>query len=135
MMLAGGCHCGAVRYEAAGEVVNATLCHCGDCRRSSGAPAVGWFSVKAAALRYTRGAPAEFRSSPGVLRGFCGRCGTTLTWRREGAPGEVDVTICSLDDPDAVAPQDHTFAASAVRWLHLSDGLPRYPRSRTEGLG
>lgn len=135
MMLAGGCYCGAVRYEASGPVFNATLCHCSDCRRASGAPAVGWFSVEAGGLRTTHGAPREFRSSPRVLRTFCGQCGTMLTWRHEEAPGEVDVTICSLDDPNAVPPQDHTFVASAVRWLHLGDTLPRYPRTRSEGNG
>jgi hypothetical protein len=133
--LAGGCYCGAVRYEADGPVFNGTLCHCSDCRRVSGAPAVGWFSVASGALRYTRGAPQVFRSSPRVLRAFCGHCGTTLTWQHEDEPGEIDVTICSLDDADAVAPQDHVYTASAVRWLHLADSLPRYPRSRTEGNG
>src|SRR5687767_12371984 len=36
-MIQGGCLCGAVRYEAAGQPYNITHCHCTDCRRSSGA--------------------------------------------------------------------------------------------------
>ena len=39
MTLAGGCMCGAVRYEADGAPFHATLCHCVDCRRAGGAPA------------------------------------------------------------------------------------------------
>ena len=32
-MLAGGCFCGAIRYEAAGPASSHALCHCEMCRR------------------------------------------------------------------------------------------------------
>jgi hypothetical protein len=134
MGLQGGCMCGAVRYEASGEPFNATLCHCVDCRRASGAPALAWFSVRRDTLHWTRGSPARNASSPGVERLFCGQCGTQLTWDGAGAPGEIDVTVCSLDDPEAVAPADHTFASQQLRWLHLADTLPRYARTRSDGI-
>jgi hypothetical protein len=133
MGLQGGCMCGAVRYEASGEPFNVTLCHCVDCRRASGAPALAWFSVRRDALRWTHGSPARNPSSPGVERQFCGQCGTQLTWHGASAADEIDVTICSLDDPEAVAPADHTFASQQVRWLHLADALPRYTRTRSQG--
>ena len=50
-----------------------------------------------------------------------------------GTNYEIGVTICSLDDPDAVAPADHTFASRQVRWLHLADALPRYATTRSAG--
>ena len=134
MSLQGGCMCGAVRYEASGEPFNATLCHCVDCRRASGAPALAWFSVRGDTLRWTQGMPARNASSPGVERLFCARCGTQLTWHGAGAPDEIDITLCSLDDPDAIAPADHTFASQQVRWLHLEDALPRYAKTRTDGI-
>jgi len=124
--------CGAVRYEADGEPFHPTLCHCVDCRRASGAPALAWFSVRRDALRWTRGTPALNPSSPGVERQFCSACGTQLTWRGAAAPDEIDVTMGSLDDPNAVAPADHTYEAQRVRWLHLADSLPRYPRTRDQ---
>lgn len=34
---AGGCSCGAVRFEI-GEIFDAGCCHCSICRRMSGAP-------------------------------------------------------------------------------------------------
>lgn len=131
-MLQGGCYCGMVRYETNGEVFHRTLCHCTDCRRIAGAPAVAWFSVARAALRFTRGAPALFHSSSGVVRGFCAQCGTPLTYAHDATPGEIDITTCSLDDPLAAAPEDHTFARSRVSWLRTADGLPEYPTTRAE---
>jgi len=133
MDLQGGCMCGAVRYEASGEPFDITLCHCVDCRRASGAPALAWFSVRPDAFRWTRGSPACHASSPGVERRFCSQCGTQLTWYGAGATDEIGVTIGSLDDPDAIAPADHTFVSQQVRWLHLVDALPRYARTRSEG--
>ncbi|RYD89156.1 MAG: aldehyde-activating protein, partial [Sphingomonadales bacterium] len=32
----GGCLCGAVRYEAAGEPIVSGHCYCSDCRKASG---------------------------------------------------------------------------------------------------
>ncbi len=131
----GGCACGAVRYETAGPAFNATLCHCSDCRRASGAPALAWFSVPAAALRWTADAPAIHRSSDRAQRGHCARCGTQLTWQGDASPGEIDVATATLDDPELAPPRDHTFAAERVSWLRLDDGLPAYPRTRAEGHG
>jgi hypothetical protein len=130
MMLAGGCYCGAVRYEADGAPFHRTLCHCVDCRRVSGAPAVAWFSVARAALRFTQGSPMWYRSSPQVTRGFCAQCGTQLTYAHDTSPGEIDITTCSLDDPQALPPEDHTFARSRLHWLRTNDGLPEYATTR-----
>lgn len=130
-MLTGGCFCGFVRYAADAAAFHETICHCSDCRRVVGAASVAWFSVKRAALRYTGGEPASFRSSPAVTRRFCGRCGTSLTYESDRHPDEVDVTICSLDDPDALPPKDHTYAARKLGWTQLCDGLPAYKELRT----
>lgn len=48
-------------------------------------------------------------------------------------PWEIDVTACSLDDPDAFPPSHHAWGDHRVKWLRLDDGLPvhagREPRS------
>ncbi|MFK3737615.1 GFA family protein [Massilia sp. TN1-12] len=129
----GGCACGAVRYEVTGPASNRTLCHCVDCRRTSGAPAFAWFSVATNALRWTAPPPLLRRSGPGVERGLCPHCGTTLTWQTDEAKDEIDVATGSLDDPELAPPDDHTFTSQRVAWLAIDDGLPRYPRTRAEG--
>jgi hypothetical protein len=129
-MLKGGCYCGAVRYEAEHSTFAETNCHCSICRRSSGAPFVAWFTVPAAAFRFVRGEPAEFRSSAHGRRRFCSRCGTPLTFQSSATPDEVDITTCSLDDPELLPPKDHTRVSARLAWVHLSDGLPMYAESR-----
>ncbi|ACA16810.1 glutathione-dependent formaldehyde-activating GFA [Methylobacterium sp. 4-46] len=129
-MLTGGCLCGRVRYAADAPAFHETLCHCASCRRAVGAAPVAWFSVARAALRFTGEAPSRYASSPGVVRGFCATCGTSLTYEAEAHAEEIDVTIASLDDPDAAPPRDHTQAAGRPRWTVLADGLPAYPGRR-----
>jgi hypothetical protein len=106
------------------------LCHCSICRRTSGAPAVAWFTVSAASFEIVAGQPVTFQSSDHGTRSFCPRCGTPLTFRSTRFPGEIDVTTCSLDDPEAVPPQDHTRTSSRLGWLKLADGLPAFPEAR-----
>jgi hypothetical protein len=127
--LEGGCQCGAVRYQVAGAVTHETLCHCTHCRRASAAPVVAWFSVRPEAFALTQGRLKFFRSSPEVARGFCADCGTPITYQRDGL-GEVDVTTCSLDNPESTPPRDHTFTRSALPWAPVEDSLPRHATTR-----
>ena len=131
MMLCGGCSCGAVRYRSDGQPFHQTICHCADCRRAVGAASVAWFSVERNSLHYTGVEPAAYRSSPGVVRRFCAVCGTSLTFESASLPNEVDITVCSLDDPAAMPPQDHTRAAARLAWERICDGLPTFPGART----
>jgi len=123
---AGGCLCGGTRYELAGEPVAVALCHCGSCRRASGAPAVAWAMFPLDRFWVTRGAPSAFASSPGVERGFCGRCGTPLTFWADFLPGLVDVTVASLDDPARFTPHMHIWESRRLPWLELADTWPRH---------
>lgn len=120
----GGCLCGAVRYEIAAEPTHRTICHCRTCRHASAAPMVAWVTAPRAALRITSGAPREYASSPEVVRTFCKTCGTPLTYTHERRPDEVDVTTCSLDQPEAYAPTQHVWASHRLAWLSSVEELP-----------
>ncbi len=129
---AGGCLCGAVRYEARGAGFHATLCHCASCRRAAGAPVVAWVSFAAAGFRFTRGTPGRHRSSAQVERSFCAACGTPLTYRHDTLPDEVDVTTASLDDPSAFPPADQTWTSERLPWLTVASDLPAFARTRRD---
>jgi GNAT superfamily N-acetyltransferase len=124
----GGCFCGAVRYEIRGQPRVVSHCHCSMCRRAAGAPVVTWATYAREAVRFVAGSPAELRSSPPVTRTFCGGCGTPLTFVTTAEPDWIDVTVASMDRPEAVPPNDHIWSESAVPWLVLDDDLPRHPR-------
>ena len=128
--LTGGCLCGAVRYRAGPPILPATICHCRSCRLAAGANAVGLYTVAKTSAVFTRGRPVEYPSSTKVLRGFCGSCGTALTYWEAYWPDELSLTIASLDDPGLVTPADHTWMAHAVPWDRPMDGLPQHQTDR-----
>ena len=130
MSLSGGCCCGAVRYETTEQVFNKTICHCPTCRRAAGAASVAWLSVALAGYKVTAGTPGQFRSSDAVIRTFCQACGTQLTYWNSAAPEVIDVTICSLDQPEAAPPDDHTFTAYRLSWDRSGDGKREFTHLR-----
>lgn len=131
-MLTGGCYCGAVRYEVDGPTYHETNCHCSICRRTSGAPYVAWFTASHEGFRWTHGEPARFASTARATRSFCGVCGTQMTFEHRDFPDEIDVTICSLDEPDAVVPRTHIHVAGRPRWVRPGDELPEFPEYSTD---
>ncbi|MES2710717.1 MAG: GFA family protein [Pseudomonadota bacterium] len=127
-MLAGGCHCGAIRYEIAGEVTVHALCHCADCRRHAGAPMVGWAMVPEAALTVT-GEPKVYASSTHGRRMFCAACGTGLFYANaEMLPGKVDIQSGTLNTPEALPPALHVQTAERLPWMTGLDTLPAFQR-------
>lgn len=126
----GGCFCGAVRYRATQEPLGSMICHCRSRRGVSGSPVVAWLTFAQDRFAFTRGEPAVFQSSRGVLRRFCRDCGTPLTYESARSPEEIDVAICSLDEPEAFPPTHHSWLKHDLRWMKFGDGLPTYSGSR-----
>jgi hypothetical protein len=68
----------------------------------------------------------RYRSSAGIVRTFCARCGSTLQWLRESKPEVVDVALGVLDDDPGVRPAYHIFVASKAPWYEITDDLTQY---------
>jgi hypothetical protein len=129
MTITGGCHCGAIRYEAEGEAITHALCHCTDCRRHAGAPMVAWTMYKADALKVTKGTPKVYPSSEFGRRGFCASCGTGLFYTNaEVLPGIVDIQSGTYDDPDLVPARAHIQVAERIGWMARVHELPEFDR-------
>ena len=128
MSLAGGCLCGAVRYQV--EVLPddvADYCHCSQCRKTSGAPVTAWVQVSPDRFLVTVGRAKAFRSSDRATRWFCGDCGGQV-YMTDDEGRSVGVTLGTLDDPSAVTPTVHGWSSAQVSWLCVADDLPRFER-------
>lgn len=137
----GGCLCGAVRYRSTAAPIRAVNCHCSICRRWSGAPFMTFVHFPIGAFVWELGQPTRYRSSAEAERGFCARCGSTLTMHEAVLPDRVQVALGSLDRPQDVRPDDHVWTRSKLPWLEVVDDLPRHPGisdavpSRAPGAG
>jgi len=95
------------------------------CQRASGAPIVAWveFPREGLAFEGPGGAPALYRSSATMQRGFCPSCGGTICSIEDGSD-KVYITIATLDDPNAIVPASQSFPGSAPAWLRLAIASP-----------
>ncbi len=125
-IVAGGCFCGAVRFEVDGPEKFACFCHCHSCQHAAGAPVVAWATYQRDTFRITRGALRLYHSSPGVTRGTCSACGTAISYEHANRPGDIDLTLNSLDDPSGPVLKAHIWTEDKQSWLVLGDDLPVY---------
>jgi len=126
--LQGGCLCGAVRYVISGAPFAAEYCHCRMCQKSAGAAAPTWMDLRLDQLEWTAGRPTEYESSASGRRGFCARCGSTLSYRDTGHPEYISLSIVSLDDTNRVRPTRHIYTESQLQWLTIDDDCERFHR-------
>lgn len=125
----GGCHCGAIRYEAACEPIFMGHCQCTDCAAFSGTghgshiafpkPAV---SITGEAKVYD--APAD--SGNIVGRAFCPDCGAPVYSLNSGMPDMIIFRPTSLDDPSGFVPQLVVYTKSGHAWDDINPALPSF---------
>lgn len=123
----GGCLCGAVRYALRGAPTYSAHCHCRSCQRAVGAGVTTWSGVKPENFEVTRGRIAVYESSPGVRRGFCRACGTSLTYAGDGWT-DVGVLSATLDDPGVARPTTNVYLEHRLPWVALDESLRKYDR-------
>ena len=131
--ITGHCFCKAVRFSYDGEPNWTLNCHCEDCRRAVSGAMATWISVPKASFRFTAGAPQYYESSKGVRRGFCGTCGSPLTYENVKLPDEIHLLAGALSDPSGVKPSAHIVVKEQLPWFEAADDLPRYTRWRSDG--
>jgi hypothetical protein len=120
----GGCQCGAVRFRVEGPLGDASVCHCRMCQKAFGSFYAPLVSVRGATLTWTRGQPRKFQSSNAAARGFCGECGTPLTYE---APDGVAIAIGAFDRPQDIAPRIQWGVESKLPYVDHVHELPQEP--------
>ena len=128
---AGGCLCGAIRFQAHGKPLWVDYCHCHSCRRNTGAPVTSFVGFRPGVVQF-QGERTFYPSSPGVRRGFCSRCGTPMTYETDDLPDEIHFYISVMDAPEDFVPTQHVFHDEAIDWFEVHDGLPRYEGTNRE---
>jgi hypothetical protein len=129
--LAGGCGCGAVRFELTKPPVSALYCHCTRCQRRTGTASSTQARVEVGSVRIVEGADLLRAWEPegGMGKTFCSACGSSLFATTPGDPTEVrGVRLGALDGDHGIRPQFRQFVDYAAPWEPIpDDGLPRHP--------
>lgn len=131
---AGGCACGAVRYEATAEPAAHIVCHCADCQRASGGAPGHVLAMSRADVKITAGEDKikshELTAESGntVHRSFCGTCGTPLFAGSAASADFMGIKTGTLDDPAMLAPSATIWTNSAQPWEHIDADLPKFEK-------
>lgn len=126
---AGGCLCGALRYEAWGEPLFAGFCYCADCRKASGSGGIPFIGMSAAQVSFS-GESRQFRSTSfrgtDAVRNFCSVCGGLVFGGEVGKDQSHTLYAGSLDDPSVFEPSMAIFLRDKPGWVIAPDGLTMF---------
>lgn len=127
----GGCACGAIRYEIAGEPIFQNHCQCRDCQRKSGTGHGSYLTFPKAGVEL-QGEATHWQivadSGHAKTRSFCPTCGSPVSLTFSANPEIFTVHAASLDDPTRFTPQVVTYQLRAYDWDHLDLALPRFEK-------
>jgi hypothetical protein len=123
----GSCLCGAVAFAVEGPFDRFLNCHCSRCRKASGTAHSCEVIVKAAALRWLKGAESVVRfdlpQARSFATAFCRTCGSPLPHlTRSGC--EAIIPAGGFDEALGAAPDRHVHWASRADWYAHGDWLP-----------
>lgn len=130
---AGGCLCGALRYEVQGDPLNAGHCYCADCRKASGSGFIPFIGVAASNVRFsgqTRSFTSKAANGSDAVRNFCPVCGSLVFGGEIGKSESFTIYAGSLDEPSWFRPRVAIFTRGRPPWavipagLTIFDGMP-----------
>ena len=125
--VAGGCFCGAVRYRLLAAPLFCYACHCADCHKHTGSVYACHTCIEADMLTSTGRIKPKLTDrllSGGVIRrsASCPECGTSLWGSADQIPFTVHVRTGTLDHPELMEPDLHSYIESKIPWVLLPEG-------------
>jgi len=130
MTVTGGCHCGAIRYEAEVDPTTAAVCHCTDCQKFSGSAFRTGVTGAAKDFRLLSGTPKTYvkTADSGAKRAqaFCTDCGTHIyATSADQPPTMLRIRAATTDQAGKLTPRAQIWTRSALPWVAQLNALPR----------
>ena len=122
----GGCLCGALRYEAVGDILYAGHCYCTDCRKASGSGFIPFIGVARSDVTFSGqilNHRSRARSGGEAVRNSCAVCGGLVFGGDVGESDSFTIYAGSLDDPLLFHPTVAIFTRNRPPWAVIPEGL------------
>ena len=130
-MRTGGCQCGRLRYEIAGEPLALYVCHCRECQKQSGSAFGMSLAVPRGRFRLTQGAPRWWtRATDGgrhLRCAFCPTCGSRVWHEPEGRGDTITLKAGSLDEPVDAGAAIHIWTSRKLPGIEIPAHAPQFP--------
>lgn len=128
---AGGCACGAIRYEISNEPIFENHCQCLDCQKRSGTGHSSYLTFPRAGVTLTGQATiwsVAGDSGNQKLHAFCGTCGSPVYLSFAAMPDLFSVHATSLDDPGRFNPKAVTYSMRGYGWDQIDPAVQKFER-------
>jgi hypothetical protein len=129
MNVSGGCHCGAIAFEAEVDPKTVGICHCTDCQRLSGSAYRVSVPAPRATFRLLRGTPKTYvktaDSGNKRVHAFCGDCGTPIYACAISDPPTYSLRVGNLKEGAQLPPQRQIWCHRAFPWSANIEAVPK----------
>lgn len=120
MKITGGCHCGAISYEADVDENSAVICHCTDCQILSGSAFRVVVPAKPGGFRLLTGEPKIYiktaESGRKRAQAFCANCGTPVYSADATNSKQFGIRVGTAQQRADLPPQTQIWCRSALAW-------------------
>lgn len=124
MKISGGCHCGAITYEAEIDANSVAICHCTDCQTLSGSAFRVVVPAKREGFKLLSGEPKIYvktgESGRKRVQSFCSNCGTPIYSSAVTDPQIFSIRMGTARQRAELPPKVQIWCRSALGWsMHL----------------
>jgi len=124
MKIHGGCHCGAITYEAEIDPNTVAVCHCTDCQTLSGSAFRVVVPAKREEFILLGGTPKLYVKTAETgrkrLQSFCSNCGTPIYSSDVENPPAFSIRLGTARQRADLPPKVQIWCRSALPWTtHL----------------
>jgi hypothetical protein len=125
MKISGGCHCGAITYEADIDPDTVAVCHCTDCQTLSGSAFRVVVPAKRERFTLLTGEPRIYvktgDSGRKRVQSFCMNCGTPIYSADVSDPQTFSIRVGTARQRAELPPKAQLWCRSALGWTaHLA---------------
>ena len=133
---AGGCQCGALRYELTGKPRALYICHCLECRKQSASAFGISLIVGSGDFHLLRGKPQHWSRATDSGRQldcfFCPACGTRLWHGDKDEAATISIKGGSLDRPPDLGEAIHIWVKRKLPGVILPAGAIQFDEEPDE---
>ena len=130
MNVEGGCHCGAITYEAEVNPDKVVICHCIDCQKLSGTAFRTVVFAEDDKFRLKSGELKNYikvaESGNERIQAFCPNCGSSIYSTSVGeAPKVLGLRVGAINQRSELKPSKQVWCRSAQSWLDQMEDMQK----------
>ncbi|MCI4429440.1 MAG: GFA family protein [Burkholderiales bacterium] len=128
--VAGGCLCGAIRFQSDAMPGMVAVCHCTTCQKSTGSAFALILGMPKDSVAIVGEGLTTYEDHSGTsgkpfYRTFCSHCGSPISGSGDAYPGLLFLKGGTLDDPSWLKPGAHIWCAEKQPWVTIEEHVPQ----------